>query len=61
MLFRYNVNHAAFVLYPLFRGCLLLFFFTIRECQSHTYKKAQTNPAEIREQETRSGFQAAYF
>lgn len=25
MLFRYNVNHATFVLYPLFRGCLVFF------------------------------------
>lgn len=53
--------------YPLFRGCFFwggvlvlgFFFFTIRECQSHTctYTKAQTNPAAIREQETLSGRQ----
>lgn len=52
--------------YPLFRGFFLgggcwfgVFFFTIRECQSHTctYTKAQTNPAAIREQETLSGRQ----
>lgn len=64
-----SIYHAASVLYihcfevVFFGGgwCWFgfFFFFTIRECQSHTctYTKAQTNPAAIREQETLSGRQ----
>lgn len=39
MLFRYNVKHAAFVLYPLFRGCLVLFFYS--QGMSISYQQIQ--------------------
>lgn len=39
MLFRYNVYHAALVLYPLFLGCLLLFFYN--QGMSISYKQIQ--------------------